>query len=153
MGLDMYLHRKTNVANWNFTLPENRNEIIIKKGGVINRNIKVERISEVVEDSIYWRKANQIHAWFVSNVQDDVDDCRETYVEYEKLKELLELCKKVQKDHSLAEELLPTQSGFFFGSTEYDEDYFANIQYTIGELEKILSENNEDSNFYYRSCW
>ena len=149
----MYLHRKTDVKNWNFTLPENRNEIIIKKGGVINKNIKVERISEVVEDSIYWRKANQIHAWFVANVQDDVDDCRETYVEYEKLKELLELCKQVQTDHSLAEELLPTQSGFFFGSTEYDEDYFADIQYTIEELEKILSENNEDSNFYYRSCW
>ncbi len=153
MGLDMYLQRKTDVKNWNFTLPQNRNEIIIKKAGVINENIKVERISEVVEDSIYWRKANQIHAWFVANVQDDVDDCRETYVKYEKLKELLELCKQVQTDHSLAEELLPTQSGFFFGSTEYDEDYFADIKYTIEELEKILSENNEDSNFYYRSCW
>jgi hypothetical protein len=153
MGLDMYLQRKTDVKNWNFTLPQNHNEIIIKKAGVINENIKVERISEVVEDSIYWRKANQIHAWFVANVQDDVDDCRETYVKYEKLKELLELCKQVQTDHSLAEELLPTQSGFFFGSSEYDEDYFADIKYTIEELEKILSENNEDSNFYYRSCW
>ena len=153
MGLDMYLHRKTDVKNWNFTLPENRNEIIIQKGGVINKNIKIERVVEVVEDVVYWRKANQIHAWFVANVQDDVDDCKEHYVEQEKLKELLELCKQVQADHSLAEELLPTESGFFFGSTEYDEYYFADIKDTIEELEKILAENNENSNFYYRSCW
>jgi hypothetical protein len=153
MGLDMYLNRKTDVKNWNFTLPENLNEIIIKKGGVINKNIQIERVAEVVEDVVYWRKANQIHAWFVTNVQDDVDDCKEHYVEQEKLKELLELCKQVQADHSLAEELLPTKSGFFFGSTEYDEYYFADIKDTIEELEKILAENNENSNFYYRSCW
>ena len=24
----------------------------------------------------YWRKANQIHKWFVDNVQGGIDDCR-----------------------------------------------------------------------------
>ncbi|MBM5783002.1 MAG: hypothetical protein FJ368_06265 [Pelagibacterales bacterium] len=152
MGLDMYLYKRTDVKNWNF-LPNNYYEVTVKRGGDVYKDIKAERINEVVEEVLYWRKANQIHAWFVTNVQDDVDDCRESFIDYEKLKELLKICKKVQADHSLAEELLPSKSGFFFGSTEYDEYYFEDISYTIDELEKILSENNENANFYYCSSW
>ena len=153
MGLDMYLQRRTSVKNWDFTLPKDRHELTIKKGGVINQNIKVERVSRVVESVMYWRKANHIHAWFVANIQKNIDDCKDYYVDEEQLKELLEVCKKVQADHSLAQELLPTKSGFFFGSTEYDEEYFIEIKYTVEELEKILVENNKNSSFYYHSCW
>ena len=28
------------------------------------------------EASIYWRKANAIHGWFVKNAQQGIDDCR-----------------------------------------------------------------------------
>ena len=43
----------------------------------------------------YWRKANQIHSWFVQNVQNGEDDCGNYYVELDKLKELYELVKTV----------------------------------------------------------
>lgn len=43
----------------------------------------------------YWRKANQVHKWFVDNVQNGVDDCREYVVTLSNVKELLETCKKV----------------------------------------------------------
>ena len=39
------------------------------------------------------------------------------------------------------------------GFSECPKYYFADIKDTVEELEKILAENNEDSNFYYRSSW
>ena len=59
-------------------------------------------------------------------------------VTVDNLKELLETCKKVLADHSLAQSLLPTQSGFFFGSTDYGEWYYADIEDTIKIIEPVL---------------
>lgn len=42
-----------------------------------------------------WRKANQIHNWFVQNVQDGVDDCGLYIVAEEDLILLNEICKRV----------------------------------------------------------
>jgi hypothetical protein len=59
---------------------------------------------------------------------------------------------RIIEDHSVAQKLLPTQSGFFFGSTDYDEYYFENIQATIEMLEPLLQEPG-DGEFYYSSSW
>ena len=69
-----------------------------------------------------------IHKWFVDHVQEGEDDCKQYYVSREQLKELLGTCKLVIENHELAGELLPTQDGFFFGSTEYDDEYFKNVE-------------------------
>jgi hypothetical protein len=70
---------------------------------------------------------------------------------------MLELCKKVVDKPELAEELLPSQSGFFFGGTEYDEWYFTDLKNTIDIIESLLSERNErgfiDGSIYYSSSW
>lgn len=47
------------------------------------------------EDVGYWRKANQIHNWFVQNVQDGEDDCGIYEVTQSKLIELRDTCQKV----------------------------------------------------------
>ena len=47
------------------------------------------------EDVGYWRKANQIHNWFVHNVQGGEDDCGNYEVSQSKLIELREICQKV----------------------------------------------------------
>lgn len=86
----------------------------------------------------YWRKANAIHNWFVNNCGEGEDTCQQMYVSLEKLEELLDLCKQVSKDHGLAQVLLPTQSGFFFGSTEYDDWYFDKIEDTIKIIEPVI---------------
>jgi hypothetical protein len=53
-----------------------------------------------------------------------------------------------------AEELLPTQSGFFFGSTDYDEGYKQDLEYTVERIEKILNDSAlEKCEFYYQSSW
>ena len=43
----------------------------------------------------YWRKANQIHQWFVENVQNGKDDCDEHRVSRQRLQDLVDICKKV----------------------------------------------------------
>lgn len=117
--------------------------------------IKSERISEIVEEVGYWRKANAIHQWFVDNVQNGEDDCREYIVSKEALHKLLTLVNTVIANNGLGEALLPTQQGFFFGSTEYDEYYFEDLTLTRDILSKCLQEieQNPRSSFFYQSSW
>jgi hypothetical protein len=88
----------------------------------------------------------------VDNCQNGEDDCREAYVSRERLTELRDLCKEVIADHSKADELLPTQQGFFFGSQEYDEGYFSDLELTVKILENALSMSDE-WDFGYQSSW
>lgn len=135
----------------------------------------------------YWRKANEIHNWFVENVQDGEDDCRyHREVTREVLEELLSMCNKVLascrlvdgeiengynfdedgnripiltdgkyvEDPSVAEELLPTTSGFFFGGTNYDEYYVEDIENTIDIITTVLETTDfEKEMIYYVSSW
>jgi hypothetical protein len=55
----------------------------------------------------------------------------------------------VLADHSLAQELLPTQSGFFFGSTDYDEWYFSDVEDCKQQMEKLLSMYDEDTDVIF----
>ena len=158
MGLDMYLTKKTYIgANY-----DHNNVVgtinITKNGTPININFN--RVSYIEEQVGYWRKANAIHNFFVNNVMDE-DDCLPHYVSKEQLQQLLDLCNKVKdfdpnvdNEESL-EDLLPTTSGFFVGSTEYDEYYLEDIKSTIPMLESVLKELEDDSNasIYYQASW
>mgnify|MGYP006893627881 FL=1 len=84
-------------------------------------------------------------------MQDGVDNCGDYYVNKSDLETLLDVCKKVKADHSLAEELLPSASGFFFGNTDYDEWYYNDIDDTISILEGALEDVNGE--YYYTSSW
>jgi hypothetical protein len=152
MGLDMYLYKKNYIRQGDWYKPEVVNEVIVKTGGEVDKSIKPERVKYVVEEVGYWRKANQIHEWFVQNVQDGKDECQESYVSREQLEELLGVCRIVKIDKEKAQQLLPTQSGFFFGGTEYDEYYYQDIDNTIEILEEALSDESADE-FAYRASW
>jgi len=75
------------------------------------------------------------------------------------IKELKKLCEEVMKDmtdnesNDKAKELLPVQSGFFFGTYEYDEWYYNGIEETIAIINKCLSLPNDKCEFYYRASW
>lgn len=118
----------------------------------------------------YWRKANHIHRWFVENVQDGIDDCQyHNEVTKMDLENLLDICEhvlkhsklgeeedgtKYVKNSSIAEKLLPTESGFFFGSTVYDEWYISDIKETIKVCKKALRTTDFDTQMiYYCSSW
>lgn len=154
MGLDMYLYasKYTSPAEWR---PEDErkkfNDLLKAIDG--EKFVDTDLPSIVVDLKVgYWRKANQIHQWFVDNVQNGEDNCAEYYVDRAKLIELRDLCKLALKDKGKAEELLPTQSGFFFGSTEIDEWYFQDVNATIEIINKCL-EMDDTWTFKYQSSW
>lgn len=107
----------------------------------------------------YWRKANAIHMWFVHNVQKDVDDCGYYKVTKAVLEKLVADCKKAlekfdQHKFSELKRIMPTQSGFFFGSVEYDEYYRRQLEITIEKITAILEETDfEKYSIEYHSSW
>jgi hypothetical protein len=164
MGLDMYLSARKYVEkiDWNAmrendidyvtaTFPNWTKVVDAADMGHIADAKDIYGVSVSVNAG-YWRKANQIHKWFVDNVQNGEDDCGEYYVSHEKLKMLLELAKTshARKDPSY----LPPQEGFFFGGTDIDEWYWQDIKNTITQLEKIVNlPDFERLSFYYQSSW
>lgn len=63
---------------------------------------------------------------------------------------------KLVKDASICKRLLPTCSGFFFGSTDYDGYYVECIQETIKQLEEVIKdaeESDKDVWFEYYASW
>lgn len=115
---------------------------------------KGRRNNTVVEDeAAYWLKANQIHNWFVSKVQNGVDDCNSYNVTKDHVEELLGTCHSVIKKPELAKLLLPTASGSFFGSTDYDEYYFAQLEKTVSMLEHTLEDLQDGDRLEYYASW
>lgn len=102
---------------------------------------------------IYWRKANQIHGWFVDTFMNGVDEGQIVYISWGVLQDLKDICKQVLEDRSRAEELLPTRKGFFFGSYEYDENYFEDLAETVAKIEAISLEDISDCDIYYSAWW
>ena len=158
MGLDMYLTACVYISRHSEEYKDLGDELsgrLVPEGlMLVGDKYDNIRVHEVRISAAYWRKANQIHKWFVDNCQGGTDDCRSSWVSREQLKELLETCKEIQADHEKAPELLPVQEGFFFGSTEYDDDYFADIDYTVDRLTILLEAKGIDTwEFYYHSSW
>lgn len=158
MGLDMYLEARKFVSGYDFRSLDEQNEYeeVISSIGISRKDIPAgaSPIATVSVGVGYWRKANQIHDWFVQNVQGGEDDCKSYFVSREQLAELKELCKEVLADHSKAEKLLPPSSGFFFGSTDYDEWYYKDLENTVEMLEKIFGNSAyEGFDFQYQSSW
>lgn len=153
MGLDMYLHKKHYVMNWDWMSDKEKHTISVKQGGKKVNKINTERVAYIVELVMEWRKFNALHKWFVDNVQDGVDDCRESYVDVDDLKMLLETLTYVLENKDTATELLPPTNGFFFGTDVMDRWYWNDIESTIIQLKNILEEDNSGAHFYYRSSW
>ncbi len=107
MGLDMYLNKKNYVGG------DNKKLTIT---GV--KNIDTSKVSYIIEEAGYWRKANCIHKWFVNNCQNGVDDCREYYVGREDLKELLSTVNKVLKHSKLIDGTVENGSQYKNGKME-----------------------------------
>ena len=174
MGLDMYLDKTKKIKGMTFPeicatynwIDAKDNDWECEESNMIRKDKESEvralvhkvgsegfQYDNICDEIAYWRKANQIHKWFVDNVQNGEDDCRSHVVYKEQLTELLETAKEVlrSKDTSVAERLLPTQSGFFFGGTDYDQWYYEDIKYTVEQLEKVLNETDFD-NYYISYC-
>lgn len=139
---------------------------------------------DVVEVA-YWRKANQIHNYFVEKAQKGVDDCGYYKVSKKVAEKLLTICKELKEEiittpgkmeagytykngekiieyenglvianPEVCEKMLPTVSGFFFGSTDYNEYYIEDIDSTIEQMTEVLETTDFDKEeLWYHSSW
>ena len=213
MGLDMYLEkREYKYRKPDGTYSESMKDCTFDKWGASN--------GAYIESTVaYWRKANQIHKWFVDNVCDGEDECEPHECSLEQVTELRDLCVKVLKaingtkmtvpdkaikDFSIyvaeakknpennptivsdidftidadalldgdfdnfpslwyhamspeaakaCEALLPTESGFFFGSTEYTGNYLYSVVKTVKMLNEVIANSEDGEDFIYRASW
>ena len=100
------------------------------------------------KEDAYFRKVNFIYAYFQNKLVEE-----EAWVTREDLEDLIDKCEKILADHSLAEELLPTQSGFFFGSTDYDDWYFSDVKSCLKQMTKLLKELKDDEQIFVSMSW
>jgi len=114
------------------------------------KRVRVNKNEDSVDtELVYWRKANAIHNFFTS-LKDQHESCESIEVTKDMLGMLLDRCTMVLEDRSRADELLPTTSGFFFGSTQYDDWYFNKLEDTIKDITPILSDGDiKDGDLYY----
>lgn len=160
MGLDMYLYAEKFVSGYDFDKNHEKdmyNKVVNAIGGAGFASADSPSLT-VKMTAMYWRKQNAIHNWFVHNVQDGVDECKAYYVSPEQLIELRNTCQAVLDDPTLAPTLLPTQAGFFFGGTEYDDWYWAGLRSTIEGIDNLFTEflkqdGQREWSFEYQSSW
>lgn len=188
MGLDMYLIRKHyiggkyehNKVEGTIDISRNGKKIPIdlKRIGYIDEDIgywrKANAIHKWFVDNVqngnddckyYYVEADQL--------QELLDRCKEVRNKAKiingkvsagatfkdgKWEKVFEDGKVIENAEEIAK-LLPTQDGFYFGCTDYDEWYMRDIYDTIEMLEKILKEE-EDFNkqglypeYQYRASW
>lgn len=112
----------------------------------------------------YFRKVNFLMPFF--NYE---GNCEYVEIERTKVEELVDTCKEIldlnkksgedfteycigkwKKD---AKAKLPTTSGFFFGSTEYDEYYLLDVQEVYDTFKNVLDTFDWDNNVLEMYCW
>ena len=162
MGLDMYLNIIHYVYN-DEEKPDELQKLVIlftQKGNKIFEDMKDYELQSLKFEVGYWRKANQIHKWFLENVQENDDDCGDYEVSLEKLQELLNIVNNILKIKDkkekikLAKAFLPTQEGSFFGGYSYDTFYFDDLKNTKNIIEKLLKVKNiKDYSIEYHASW
>ena len=114
-----------------------------------------------------FRKANHIHNYFIENFHGGIDDQKDFKIPVKGIKDfrdiLIQVITSMESSETtnndglkvynseVAEDLLPTQSGFFFGSTDYDEYYLKDCKKALEMCNKILAEKPVGTITYW--CW
>lgn len=152
MGLDMYLSRRPagclqEVAYWR-KVNAVHNWFVTKKGGGIDEcqeiRVDTEDLRELLDlckqvKAIAILKDGQVSNGYRFDARGN--------------KEPILVQGKIIANAEEIDQLLPTQSGFFFGSTDYDDWYMEGIDMTIEQIEKILAEDNGDYEYVYQASW
>lgn len=101
----------------------------------------------------YFRKVNFIYHYF-SQFENFTDEC--CIVSKSAISYFLTLCEQVYShlgDEDYAIEHLPTQSGFFFGSTDYDEWYWSDLKDCIKQMKALYKSMRDDELALWVFSW
>ena len=123
---------------------ENANSSVKKFRSLKNEYDELNPWQEVA----YFRKVNFLLPFFEYG-----ENCSRLEIDGYKIDELLVKCKQVLEDHSLAETLLPTQRGFLFGNTEYNDWYFDDVKEVYDKFSEIAEDFNSDEDMLSMVCW
>ena len=104
---------------------------------VLEEKIKKEVEMAYEEYDAYFRKVNFIFHYFDRTIG-TMHDQWFAFVKPEDIDDLIDRCERVLNNHDLAHSLLPTQDGFFFGSTDYDNWYFSDVKDFLKQMKKYL---------------
>jgi hypothetical protein len=169
MGLDMYLYAEKYISRNDYNAFDRNTMEFPPINPMFDAVIDATNSRTLVEPDSwtgicvnipigYWRKANAIHSYIVENHADGVDECQRIGLTAVDVRVLRDLCAEVLDHHNdggstaMAESVLPTRSGFFFGGLEYDEWYYQDIEKTIEICNRALNEPDCD-NFIYQASW
>lgn len=106
------------------------------------------------ENVTYFRKVNFLLPFFGYG-----ENCSYCQISYDQVEDLLAACKTVldaknsEDAESVAESTLPTESGFFFGSTAYDEWYYKDVEHVQREFTNILETFDFENRELLMHCW
>ena len=100
------------------------------------------------EEILYYRKVNFLIPFFGDSMLYEEMGFILASVHKDKIKNLIDSCEIVLKDRKKAPEILPTEEGFFFGSTEYDDYYFECVQEVLNNFKELLKDFEEDCKYY-----
>lgn len=110
----------------------------------------------VLTEIAYFRKSNWLHGYFdrlcEERIGHEIEDCEYFVFSKHDLHTLLEIVRDVIATDSIAyaEDWLPPQSGFFFGSTAIDDYYFEDLQDFVDTMEQW---EDSDKQFVYYAWW
>ena len=164
MGLDMYFYaRKTTYKSFSkWDEPDSAGEANYPEDlktfsdYIYDRNFKSVQ-TETTYQIGYFRKFNALHSYIVKTFADGIDNCQDIILykeDVEQIKKVLDDVLNAHQQVEKAKELLPTQSGFFFGGTDYDEFYFDDVTVAADLMQNLL--NNFDFESYqliYQASW
>jgi hypothetical protein len=169
MGLDIYFH-KTKRTEWErfqneMTAYENLPKDEQTDGSNPSRDFGPKQIG-------YFRKVNFLMSFFNYD-----GNCEYKEIGRERLQALRDACAEIAKmkpvryevtqyayggtdkvkvysdaDKKRCAELLPTQSGFFFGNTDYDQSYFYDVKEVFIWVDGVLSDLADDE-VVLMYCW
>lgn len=127
---------------------------------VIERVMTPQEIESIFEEEVkhmykisdaYFRKVNFIYAYFQDRLENE--SCVITKNE---LNEFIQVCKDVYNhkgDEDYASEFLPTTSGFFFGSTSYDDWYWDDVKDCIKQMQKLYKSLKDEDFVLWDFSW
>ena len=163
MGLDMYFYaRKSTYKSFSkWDEPDRANEANYPEDlktfsdYICGRNFKSVQ-TEATYQIGYFRKFNALHSYIVKTFADGIDECQAILLHKEDVEQIKKVLDDVLKANTVekAKELLPTQSGFFFGGTDYDEYYFEDVKDAADLMQNFLDNFDFESyQLVYQASW
>ena len=97
-------------------------------------------------NAAYFRKVNSIYAYFADRLEDE--KCVVTK------SDIIDIMNKAiqvlsEHDEETSKDLLPTQGGFFFGSTDYDDWYYQDMINILNKFGKLLKDWTDDDDIVF----